>query len=665
MSIIFRNDRNIAVTGGESAVTFQLAPRTRRQIYRDGCRPVGVPVGQRPYVHAEPHHGMRNQAWPLADEELDELRSLLHEDAGTAVQTDLYLRALRAGQITVANLYASCERIEEPTEKEAEIMLELSFRHGHDYKTWIVSTLAKKTFTVGTSFKRPYKFKEHLRGDWLHGVVQHKAGEGETDWIVIDLDRHSGIIPKVLYLQRLRELRRLLDEEGFPAVLQVNPKNGSLHLWIPFRAMPYGLARNIIASWRQKLPWLEGVEIFPDNLHQVLLPLRPDKVLVCDKLVPRVKRHGYSYNKITQKKRRYTKSAYSCAHVWKWLQDPKSAPWETWEGFVADACANEPDLEVPDQDAGEAATEGEGPRKARKLRKLVRTGQGSLGPLKGRWLQLLVDTYVNGVRPPDNTIGQIEQGVIRHCMVGKGLTAEQTKTVLKKLRGRLPDKSFSDRLVYDEAELDRANEYLLNDPLAYLPDPERSRATWTKVEAYCVEIGFDISEPDTWKLPERRRPRLELPQSARILALTAMIAMKMGCPLEKAKWLLERVAHHVLHKHYLPYSLMCKFLEEHGLPGTNDRASKVFSVMRDSGFLVLRHKYYCDPVSGYRHANYYVLSPVATEGEEEAEVTTISLFPSFHCNADNDLDLLLIRCQRCEEALRRRLARLFDLKRAA
>jgi hypothetical protein len=106
----------------------------------------------------------------------------------------LYFQAFRAGQITVANLYASWEKVVEPTEQEAEIMLELGFRHGHDWKTWLVSTPEKKTFTIGTSWKRPFKIMEHLRGEWLHGVVQHKSGHGETDWIVVDLDRHSGVI---------------------------------------------------------------------------------------------------------------------------------------------------------------------------------------------------------------------------------------------------------------------------------------------------------------------------------------------------------------------------------------------------------------------------------------------------------------------------------------
>jgi hypothetical protein len=219
---------------------------------------------------------------------------------------------------------------------------------------------------------------------------------------------------------------------------------------------------------------------------------------------------------------------------------------------VANACGNQPDVETLDT---EVAEEPKQQHKAlKKLKKLTKTGMGSLGPFKGRWLKTLVDTYVSGIRPPDNTIGIIEQGVIRHWMVGKGLTAEETRAVIKTLRQRLPDRSFSDRLLYDEAELDRANEYLLEDPLAYLPDPERSCGIWQKVEAYCAKIGFDIRHPDTWNLP---KPKLELANSA---TLTAMVALHMRCSVETAKCLLERVAHHVLHKNELAYSLMKTWL---------------------------------------------------------------------------------------------------------
>ena len=200
---------------------------------------------------------MRNQAWPLDERQVHELAALLQKNKEAAIHSDLYAHAVTAGQITVANLYGSWEKIVEPTEREAEIMLELCFRHGHDWKTWIVSKPDKKTYTIGTSFKRPFRFMEHLRGDWFHGLVQEKTGYGETDWIVVDLDRHCGVIPTALFIQRLRELRQLLDQEGFKALLQVNPKNGSLHLWIPVRSMPYREARSIIASWRRKLPWLQ------------------------------------------------------------------------------------------------------------------------------------------------------------------------------------------------------------------------------------------------------------------------------------------------------------------------------------------------------------------------------------------------------------------------
>src|SRR5947209_5034036 len=185
-------------------------PKTARHFYRHGFRPLGKPVGKQPFLHLEPHHEMRYQAWPLTEDQLHELGALLQANKNAAIQTDLYAQAFHAGQVTVANLYGSWEKIVEPTEKEAEIMLELGFRAGHDWKTWIVSRPDKKTWTVGTSFKRPFRIMEHLRGEWFHGIVQQKSGYGETDWIVIDLDRHSGVIPTVLFIQRLRELRQLL-----------------------------------------------------------------------------------------------------------------------------------------------------------------------------------------------------------------------------------------------------------------------------------------------------------------------------------------------------------------------------------------------------------------------------------------------------------------------
>jgi hypothetical protein len=84
---------------------------------------------------------------------------------------------------------------------------------------------------------------------------------------------------------------------------------------------------------------------------------------------------------------------------------------------------------------------------------------------------------------------------------------------------------------------------------------------------------------------------------------------------------------------------------------------------------VLATKYYHDPVTGYRHGNFYVLSPLVTrdqgEKKEEAEVSTISLPPSFFCHDEDDLELLAVRCQRCEIRFGRRLAQLFEQKRAA
>src|SRR5438105_443182 len=105
-------------------------PKTARHLHRRGFRPLGKPVGKKPFLHAQPHHTMRHQSWPLTEDQFHELGALLQQDKTAAIQSDLYDQALRAGQVTVANLYGSWEKIIEPTENEAEFMLELSFRHG-------------------------------------------------------------------------------------------------------------------------------------------------------------------------------------------------------------------------------------------------------------------------------------------------------------------------------------------------------------------------------------------------------------------------------------------------------------------------------------------------------------------------------------------------------
>src|SRR5579883_1543965 len=89
-------------------------PKTARQLYRRGFRPCGKPVGKQPFLHADPHHEMRHhQAWPLDEQQLHELGALIQKNKAAAVQSDLYDQAFRAGQVTVANLYGSSEKIVE------------------------------------------------------------------------------------------------------------------------------------------------------------------------------------------------------------------------------------------------------------------------------------------------------------------------------------------------------------------------------------------------------------------------------------------------------------------------------------------------------------------------------------------------------------------------
>jgi hypothetical protein len=233
------------------------------------------------------------------------------------------------------------------------------------------------------------------------------------------------------------------------------------------------------------------------------------------------------------------------------------------------------------------------------------------------------------------------------------------------LRQRLPDKSFSDRLSYDEAELDRANEYLLRQPLAYQPDPERSRALWQAVAAYCAKIGWDIRDPDTWNARQRKPLR----QTHALMALTAALALDQRCTEQEARALLERIADHVERKNELAYSLMRQFLGEAGIPATNTRAARVFRLLARAGFMAKRFNYYHDPACGYAHGNFFVLDAGLCEAggkkEEEKEVSTTSL-PGCFPDPDDQAKLLAeLRRIECDRRFAQRLRQLQQQKWAA
>src|SRR5262249_4518389 len=119
-----------------------------------------------------------------------------------------------------------------------------------------------------------------------------------TRVIDIDLDRHSGAVPAEEHVRRVLATLRWLQEhlpELAWHVTNINGKNGSCHVtgYLP-RTITVEQARGVVADIRSECPWLAGVEIYPDNMCQFILPLRRDKVTVIDRvLVPSVKARRY------------------------------------------------------------------------------------------------------------------------------------------------------------------------------------------------------------------------------------------------------------------------------------------------------------------------------------------------------------------------------------
>src|SRR4051812_15901990 len=109
-----------------------------------------------------------------------------------------------------------------------------------------------------------------------------------TRMLVIDLDRHNDV-------DLARFVERVLTGLGFlqreyawlaPHVGAINPLNGSCHMVLYFpRAVPVADARALAAELRRACPAIGGAEIYPDNLSQVICPLRLDKHVVVDRVL--------------------------------------------------------------------------------------------------------------------------------------------------------------------------------------------------------------------------------------------------------------------------------------------------------------------------------------------------------------------------------------------
>ena len=567
-------------------------------------RVIGDKVAQLHVLTKFPTHYCR-LGTPLSPEAIFELGLALRSGRKLTVEECLSLHAAsQAGQIVCVNLYSKVQSFDEtpPTQKEAAYYLQRHFEDG-TLRSWITEYWhrgenKKGVWTVGDSIHADdrryidfnlwkYHFKAKPRDIYKPQGIRHSDDCRITRWIALDVDNHGNEeITLSEWLGRYMALHRLLLVEGMPYLAQVNPKNGSYQLWSP--VLKWGLGR--VAEFADRVtsacPWVR--EIYPTKSKwHIICPLRPDKVNLI------------GAGELSQVDCRPQTWCYDLVAAWRWHRKPTMINPDPvcivlarsfLNGKTASPTAKKalsPAFPV-DSAATAASRQETKPAKTGSSRKVAK---GRFGPLRGRWLELLSDTYLDGVEPPVMSVVSFLPPQLRLFRDGETEIARKfLRDVIDFMRSRCW--TFSDRLQNDPDELVRTLDPICKDRKHKAIDKEMKKLDATRKRL--DDLGFDGSFPSLLKALEARRNAgrfsgaVDLPvvenESITTSACAMMILTKMDH--QGALMLVKRILNHIAHQSELAYSVLKEIAHTMGVRLSNYKAYKVFSILFRHGLIV-------------------------------------------------------------------------------
>lgn len=602
--------------------------RTAAQWLRDGFRVKGDYYTKLLTLHDRPTGRKRASEESFPPEEVAALRLRLEESEWPSAGDRLLIARMElACQATWCNLYdpGAVVPITEPNQTEAWELLSGLWRSGSHKTEFIFGGVRddgeKWCFTAGGKIAdKTWDIVRHKQGVEYLGI---KRGES-TRVIDIDLDRHSAAVPAAAHLKTVLDTLRWLQKHMpwvSPHVTNINPRNGSCHitLYLP-KAIPVWQARLVVADIRSECPWLQGVEIYPDNCPQFLLPLRRDKVTVIDRvLTPSVK----SWRKVELPGQRRKKGrkpqkvrreylAMDAAAYWQWIDGEERKP--------CDLALVEEELRKAYRGMPEAAVTSNPRRKCE--RRAERPGHGRPEGgirMKGRCARILVDFLKGGEGD-----ARVMSTVMLRAFCGvEDVDRDKAVALTGELLGMRPE--FQDRPVGDRPKLSRMIEATADAiwrDNGYQADPLGSLEIWRKVKVAWNRRGFRLSDPSTWDRAGRAvaDDRRDIVWSPDTLGLLPGLAEAARCDQDRARKLLRMVCVHVGLKAELSLSFLERIMAEAGIAAYRDNAVRVRRYLEEAGVLVLRRK-------GFRFGeeagvgNHYTLGlmiEMACPGREDA-----------------------------------------------
>ena len=570
---------------------------TRKDAALLNARVVGAKVAQLHYLMEYPTR--YSNCTPLPRDEVVALRAALRSSRPlTTDQSRQLAVAMRAGQVIRSNLYAATESfdVKPPTLGEAAAYLQAHLTDG-SLPSWIVEYYHrgkghKCVWTVGDSIHaddRRYvpfdlwgnHFKAKSRDQYQAQGVRYDAGRTYTRWIAADVDNHGGEqISLAEWLARYTALHDLFVAEGLPYLAQVNPRNSSYQLWSP--VPKWAMSRVLAFADRitATCPWVR--EVYPTKTKwAIICPLRPDKVNLL------------GAGELAKVKCRTKTRCYDLVAAWRWHRNPTGIDPDAVRTVLTRSFASP--AAIPTTAPAPATPNPPAPATPTKLSRTppakkspVPNPKGTVDHLKGRWLELLSDTYLDGVEPPVGSIVSFLTPQLRLFRAGETEAARTfLSDVIEFMRAR--GWTFSDRLQNNPAELLRTLDHICQDRAAATDPTELLKldSTRTRLDA----LGFTgtfaslLSALAARRASGRSSGVIDRPvkETEEITAVALRLAKMNRTDHQSALDLLRRVLNYIDQRSELAYSLLKEIGHQMGVRLTNYKAQTVFT-------LLLKHK---------------------------------------------------------------------------
>jgi hypothetical protein len=432
-------------------------------------------------------------------------------------------------------------------------------------------------------------FKAKPRDLYKPQGVRHLDRCRYTRWVALDVDNHGDepSLSREEWLARYTALHDLLRAEKLPYLAQVNPRNGSYQLWSPVNKWPLGkvaaFAERVVAA----CPWVR--EIYPTRSKwAIICPFRPDKVNLLGS------------GELSKVKCRPKTWCHDLVAAWRWHRTPTPIDPDAVRAVLArsfPATGVPVTTHSPDQQPiTTVATPRRNFSRSKRAGPAGSTTRGKFGPLHGRWLDLLSDTYLDAVEPPHGGVVSFLTPQLRLFRDGEvGTAREFLRDVVKFLKDK--DWTFSDRVQNDPDDLLRSLDSVCRD--RHHGNQARPLTDVDKARERLDSLGFNGSfDSLLCALAKRRGAGRSAGVIDRSVVETAVIT---GAVIDLAALgktdhqtglqFLRRVLNHIAQRQELSYGFLKEIASATGIRLSNYKTQRVFSVLLGRGLIAKTKNY--------------------------------------------------------------------------